>query len=646
MGGCFARSHLNNLDSQDQDHAWYLPFWGPPSSSGTPLTGAGVAPDPSAGDDAVGASSSCGGSSGSGRGRGRPWPELVPSEEGLLDAPHAWLGVGAAATLPEARRAFRALYARAPSETAAVAALGGVGGYVDRCSSVHCGDSMASTASGGSGAWERPALRRALAAFEAQRRAPASQLLQREGGWHVERGLSQGSCCDHVACLTTGTPPLEVASARELARLALSYDLRRGLAPAPAPLFCVATDSASLARAAAIAVGVESCRSLAGGCLRMPSSEVPLPPSPHQRAAAPPAAVTATVGQGQPAGEPEPAVQHALAPIAEVPTPLLCLIFARFLPAAAPGGGAADVARTCSTLAELVRSGDFWAAALAMRYRVVPSARGLASHLGRAPSHYEVPVPDGLLGGADPGFQLMATPPLSPALASSLGLAEVPRGHAALPAIFLAMTEKGPSLVLLEPVRANTLVLEFAGEVSPLAATALAAPASPRTSRRSFFGRRHEVWLDILEGREAASPPGPPTLLRPRQRRTRLCVSAARAGSEARWLRFCGPGEEPNLRLEVVFDATPPLSGGPQAATDSVGVPRLLLVAEFDLPAFSELLWVDLHFCSAPRSRASGSSATAAAAAGGTAEVAAPTALGGGGSDIAAAAGQAAGGGQ
>jgi len=49
------------------------------------------------------------------------------------------------------------------------------------------------------------------------------------------------------------------------------------------------------------------------------------------------------------------------------------------------------------------------------------------------------------------------------------------------------------------------------------------------------------------------------------------------------------------LRLEVAFDGA---GSSPQA------VPRLVLVADHDLPALAELTWIDLHFCSSPEVRA------------------------------------------
>mmetsp|Transcript_44712 Transcript_44712/g.138280 ORF Transcript_44712/g.138280 Transcript_44712/m.138280 type:complete len:202 (+) Transcript_44712:117-722(+) len=152
-----------------------------------------------------------------------------------------------------------------------------------------------------------------------------------------------------------------------------------------------------------------------------------------------------------------------------------------------------------------------------------------------------------------------------------------------MPALFLAMTERGPTLVLLEPVRVGTPVLEFMGDVSPL---------TTQPGGRSFFGGRHEVWVDLLETRAPLLGDGASLEQAPRRR---LCVSAAERGNEARWARFCGPGEAPTLRLEVAFDGAGP---EPQAT------PRLVLVADRDLPAFAELTWIDLHFCSSPRVRA------------------------------------------
>lgn len=146
--------------------------------------------------------------------------------------------------------------------------------------------------------------------------------------------------------------------------------------------------------------------------------------------------------------------------------------------------------------------------------------------------------------------------------------------------------------MLLEPARAGTPVLEFAGEVSPLVT---------QPGGRSFFGGRHEVWIDMLETRTPQS--GRASLEQAPRRR--LCVSAASRGNEARWVRFCRMGEVPTLRLEVCFDGASPEAAAPAGAPGHPckAAPRLVLVADRDLPAFTELTWIDLHFCSSPSVR-------------------------------------------
>lgn len=326
--------------------------------------------------------------------------------------------------------------------------------------------------------------------------------------------------------------------------------------------------------------------------------------------------------------------------------PGLCIIFACYLPAAGPGGLAANVARTCSLFAELVRSDEFWVAALEMRYRVVPSIDGLATSLGRAPCQHEVYIPAGLAHGPhDSGFRLISPAPLSPSQLRALSSSDC-RGGAdqvsavARPAVLLAMTECGPTMVLLERAASGTVVLEFAGDAAPLAAA---------FGRRSFFGGRHEVWVDVLEtqrvpiGRGAGGGGGTAAATaaaeRRPPRRRRYSVNAARRGTEARWVRFCRAGEVPNLRLVVAFgddEENDTITcrrdiGEAIYTCSSSSVPRLFLVAQGDLPAFTELTWSDLHFCSCNGSAAAPTGDDEAPAVGGRhgsqAATAAPTEL-------------------
>jgi len=455
-------------------------------------------------------------------------------------------------------------------------------------------------------------LRRALAAFETQRRGPAVQLLQRKGGWNVEVafGARELVSASNGGSSISGVVKTQAFGARDLARLVLRYDLRRSIAPASAPFFCVAADSLRLENAAAISIAASA------------AAVATRPPSPLLRPSSPTAPQDCA---GMSLRGPQEEFSSML--LSQVPTTILLLILARFLPTAAPGGIAAHLARTCSLLADIVRSGDFWAEALKMRYRVMPSIDALAACLGPSPSQHEVSMPSGLASfspGGEPGYVLSSPPPLSEQQLRNLGLdgtgvgvgpgeslvkpvgglatsvrtgeeeeEEKAKAFPPMPAVFLAMTERGPTVVLLEPVDAGTPVLEFAGEVSPL----ITQPGG-----RSFFGGRHEVWIDVLDTR---TQPGGSSDLDQAPRR-RLCVSAQHRGNEARWVRFCRMGEVPTLRLEVAFDNVNPDSKSSAGASGSLykATPRLVLVADHDLPAFTELTWIDLHFCSSPEVRA------------------------------------------
>lgn len=468
--------------------------------------------------------------------------------------------------------------------------------------------------------WERAALRRALATFERQRRGPAVQLLLRHGGWHVELAtanarpqvpVTRAVTADHCSSQGSFRPVLEAATqfgpaAIRIARLTLQCDLRKGLAPATSPLFCVAVDLGRLRRASqSSATGAiplytathHLLKSGSEGDLCSSDAAAPLrPPRGHQSTSL----------------------------LLELPQPVLLSILARFLPAATSGGGAFAVARVCWCLAELVGSGDYWGAALAMRYKVVPSILGLAAVLGPAPCRREVVPPPGLSLASSPcsgqQFELVSPLPLTAEHFAQLGqegdIGVTPRpppserqetgyspstkrplavSKCRFPALLLAATEWVPTVVLLEPVSAGAPVLEIFGEVAPLAGY---------SSGRAFFGSHNEVWIDLLDTRHQRSsvsslhglvpngPGGAPlSSATPRQR---LCISMARRGNEARWLRFCRHGEAPTLRLEVLQD---PKSVGTSGGGLLNCMPRLVLVADKDLPAFTELTWTDLHYC-------------------------------------------------
>lgn len=475
------------------------------------------------------------------------------------------------------------------------------------------------------------------------------QMLQRSGGWHVEMpfrasskpGAPRAGDMAVAPESPTSAPASPFArpcphpwTARELARIAFRYDLHRGLAPVAAPLFCVATESSRLKRAAAIAAGrvAELSPVSDGGEV----GHFPLPPLvvelgcpefQEQGRVAPAWLLEDAADLAVQAGGCAPA--RSTVPMLRLPTQMLVVILAQLLPAAAAGGGAsaaespcclgrgssagrsagagaaggaAQVARTCRALAGLMQSGTFWAAALEMRYRVVPCIAGLATILGAAPSRHAVSTPNGLAAGspgAEPGYVLVG--PSSSALQLQHGIDDARGGHTdhegeqpkppelplpcpihlpcRPPAVFLAMTERGPTVVLLEGVKSGTCILEITAEVF--------RPAG-RRGTRGYFGGKHEIWVDLLDLR--ALPDGA-RFDREATHRQRFAFNFAKRGNEIRWVRFCRPGELPTLHLQTILS--------PAHGQGDLQAPRLFLVAARDLTPLTELTWPDLQVCHA-----------------------------------------------
>jgi len=382
---------------------------------------------------------------------------------------------------------------------------------------------------------------------------------------------------------------------RELARLAVQYDLRQNLAPTGAPLFCLAVNATRLQQAAS-------------AMLPVGTDAQTLRPAPFT--------VSVSSFLSRAWGRRE-AQRQSGAHILRTPAPLLVHIAAWVTAAAGPRcGDVAQFARVHSVFASLVWSDGFWGAVLGSRYRSVPHIHAIAAHLGPAPTNHEVCEPPGLSDASTgEAYTLKAPPPLSAEQHRCLEMygriaggictdnpfadaqsSDDERPIAAdasalpltnpMPATVLVMTEHGATVVLLEAVGAHRPVLEFFGEVSSL-------PLQP--GDRGFFGGQHEVWVDVV-----LTQSGAPDTVRDvlRRRRRCLCVSAARHGNEARWARFCRPGEAPTCRMEVVF-------GGGQLGDDGgidseVQGLRLVLVADRDLASLSEVTWLDLQLCSSP----------------------------------------------